>query len=420
MADWKALLDDAIIAGGDIGPEQLQSIPARRGVALLATADDRPILLLPAADMRARVRNRLRDPESDEVGARIADLLSITRRVYWTQSTSHFQTDLDYFELARTLWPKSFAELVSTKAPVFVSVDLQEDYPAFRRTRDVVGHPGQLVGPFPTGKDADRFIQGLEDTFDLCRDLRHLSQAPHGQRCPYAQMGRCLCPCDGSVSAEEYSSVVQRAARFAAGERHQRRDELQAAMKAASAALEFEKAAAIKKRLQRLDEFDSPAYQHVAPIEQFEMLILQPTGRINEARAFLFRAGRIPAVAAVAFPPDLPQLTDLLAAMESIHPAAMPPEPPRVTAIRMGVVSKYLYSAPERRGVMIRRREGMSAEELAEILQQHAELLALRRRALRGGGEQSGESANPAGSSGVREGEGNDGASSGRIPDGAQ
>ncbi len=392
MADWKALLDDAIVAEADIGPEQLQSIPPRRGVALLATADDRPILLLPAADMRARVRNRLRDPQSEDVGPKIPDLLSITRRVYWAQSSSHFQTDLDYFELARTLWPKDFYELVSAKAPVFVSVDLQEEYPAFRRTRDAVGHPGQLVGPFPTGKDADRFIQGLEDTFDLCRDPRHLAQAPGGQRCAYAQMGRCLCPCDGTVSAEEYRRVVEEAARFAAGHHQTRREELEAAMKVASGELAFEKAGSIKKRLQRLDDFDSPAYEHVAPIERFEMLILQPTGHINEARAFIFRAGRVPACGTVAFPPDPQQLSGLLEAMESIHPAAMPPESPRVTARRMGLVAKYLYSAPQRRGVMIRRREDLSGDELAETLEREARTLGLRRRASRSGGEGSANS----------------------------
>ena len=383
MTDWKALLDSAIIAEADIGPEQLQSIPARRGVALLATADDRPILLLPAADVRARVRNRLRDPESEDVGPKIPDLLSITRRVYWTLSENHFQTDLHYFELARTIWPKSFPELVSAKAPVFVAVDLQEEYPTFARTREVVGHPGQLMGPFPTGKDADRFIQGLEDTFDLCRDPRHLAQAPHGQRCAYAQMGRCLCPCDGSVSAEEYRRVVARAADFAAGDRTPVRKSLQSAMKEASAQLAFEKAGALKKRLERLADFESPAYRHVAPIERFEMLIFQPTGRISQVRAFIFRGGRIPAAATVNYPPREAQLEGLLEAAESIHPAHMVPEPPRVTVLRMGLVARYLYSAADRRGVMVRLRPDLDASQVAAVLEDNAELLGLRRRATR-------------------------------------
>jgi excinuclease ABC subunit C len=381
LAEWNTLFDDELIADGDIGEDQLRAVPPRRGVALLSTADDRPILLLPGADIRARIRNRLRDPESDEGGPVIPDLQGITRRIRWTLATSHFETDLAYFEIARFIWPKEFPELVAWKAPLFVQVDLSEEYPAFRRTREMVGSPGELVGPMPTVKDAERFIQGIEDAFDLCREPRHLAQAPHGQRCAYAQMGRCLCPCDGSISAELYRETVSAAARFAAGEHEQLRADLEARMQAMSAALEFEKAASVKRRLERLAELDGPAFREVAPIEQFEFVLVQPTGRISEARAFLFRAGRVFAGATLHYPLVEEQLDGVVAAMEGFHPAMLPPEPPRVTAMRMGLVARQLFCRRERRGVMLRWQDGVGRSELADAIESAADDLGLRERA---------------------------------------
>jgi excinuclease UvrABC nuclease subunit len=381
LAEWTTLFDDELLADGDIGEQQLRAIPPRRGVALLSSADDRAILLLPGADIRARIRNRLRDPESDEGGPVIPDLQGITRRIRWTLATSHFQSDLAYFEIARLVWPREYPQMVAWQAPLFVQVDWSEEYPSFRRTRDVVGGGGQLVGPMPTVKDAERFIQGLEDAFDLCRDPRHLASAPNGQRCAYAQMGRCLCPCDGSIPAREYRQVVERAARFAAGQRGPMHEELHAAMKAASAELEFEKASALKRRIERLAELEGPAFREVAPIEQFEFILVQPTGRISEARAYFFRGGRVFAGTTLQYPLVEEQLTGALATMERFHPASLPPEPTRVTAMRMGLVARQLFCRPERRGVMLRWREGVTSAELVEAIEEAAEDLGLRERA---------------------------------------
>jgi excinuclease ABC subunit C len=402
LAEWKALFDDELIADGDIGEDQLRAVPSRRGVALLSTADDRPILLLPGADIRARIRNRLRDPESDEGGPVIPDLQGITRRIRWTLATSHFETDLAYFEIARLIWPKEFPELVAWKAPLFVAVDPGEEYPSFRRTREVVGSPGELVGPMPTVKDAERFIQGIEDAYDLCREPRHLAQAPGGQRCSYAQMGRCLCPCDGTIGAEAYREVVLSAARFAAGEHEPLRTDLQERMKAMSAALEFEKASAIKRRLDRLAELEGPAFREVAPIEQFEFVLVQPTGRISEARAFLFRAGRVFAGARLHYPLVDRELDGVVATMEQFHPATLPAEPPRVTAMRMGLVARQLFCRPERRGVMLRWHACVGREQLAEAIETSADDLGLRERAAPSRDEPN--SANPQGAQGDEEG----------------
>jgi excinuclease ABC subunit C len=65
-------------------------------------------------------------------------------------------------------------------------------------------------------------------------------------------MGRCVAPCAGGVSAEEYAALVRRAARVLSGDTRATIDELTAEMLAASEELEFERAAKLRDSIEAL------------------------------------------------------------------------------------------------------------------------------------------------------------------------
>ena len=52
MADWIAMFDEQWVLDGPPDDAALTKVPARRGVLGLLAADDHPICLLTAADMR--------------------------------------------------------------------------------------------------------------------------------------------------------------------------------------------------------------------------------------------------------------------------------------------------------------------------------------------------------------------------------
>src|SRR5512133_896673 len=99
------LFDVALPVSPPLSDDQLAAIPAKRGVLLLEGEGERPILLLTAADIRARLRNRLAEPAPDQGPKKTADLRQITRQIKYRLCPSHFETDLTYFELAQTIFP---------------------------------------------------------------------------------------------------------------------------------------------------------------------------------------------------------------------------------------------------------------------------------------------------------------------------
>ena len=358
-----------------IGDEHFKQIPAKRGVVMLAGESDHPILLLTAADIRARVRARLRNPDPQE-RSKLPDLHQITRKILWTLCASPFETDLEFFETGRETFAGNYTELLAFKPGWFVHVDPAQTWAHFARTREVFARDGRYFGPFATGRSAQRFVEVVQDVFGLCRDIRCLRKSPHGQRCSYGQMGRCLCPCDGTVGMDEYRRAVAEAADLSNGGRKAVRARLAEQMAAASEQLNFESAGRLKRKIERLEELDSPDFAHVAPAEAFQYIIVQrgPGGR--GLALFLADRGWIDRPRALKMPVDGRQLASALKRMRTWTASN------RGFGVahrwRMGLVIQYLFRRARGGGLMLPWRAEMTAEELGSTITSAAERLGFR------------------------------------------
>jgi len=375
MPDWIGNFDDRLGVEPPLSDEQLARVPARRGVVAMLAEDDRPILLMTAGDIRARVRTRLQERD-ENTSRKSADLRQITRSVLWKLAYSHFETDLRFLALCRSIWPAKYAAMLGWKPAWFVHVNAADDYPHFSATRKVFASRGRYLGPFSGERAAQRFIDAVHDGFDLCRDYRCLRQSPNAECCAYGQMGRCLRPCDGTISMEEYRRAVAEADAFGAGARDDLRGRLQGRMRAAAEKLQFELAGRIKARLQRLSELDSPEFEHARPAEEFQFILVERSDSRRRAKVFLVDRGRIAEPPPLAYPPQANEIESVLAEMARL--AASPRQCGEEEPWVIGLASRYLFSSERMKGLMVRWRAQLGAEALAARIEDARELLSLR------------------------------------------
>ncbi len=397
MSDWQGHFEHRLDLEPPVDEPQLAELPPRRGVGLMTTAADEPILLLPGADLRRRLANRLRDPSDEGAPNKLPDLRSVTGRVYWTMAASAFETDLLYYEIARTIWPVEHTSLLAFKPAWFVHVDPVADKPRFRRTRELYAQEGLYLGPMPSGKAAQAFVEAIQDGFGLCRDARCLQQAPHADPCTYAQLGRCLRVCDGTVSLADYRKAVAEAADHAAGNRQPMRERLSGQMRQAAQELAFEQAGRYKTRLERLAELDAPAYAHVRRGDRLRYLIVQPSGSRKRAATFACDRGVIVRGEPLEIPPSAQALDRCVTWVRGLDAGAGGDEPAR--RWRMGLVASYLHSGPKRRGLILPTDE-LTAEGLADALTEAADVLHIRRGGAAGEGAQAAATADSTGGEG--------------------
>lgn len=370
MTDWGNLFDGSTPIKLPFDLPGLMAIPGKRGVFLLEGPNQAPLLLATAADIRSRLRFKLSAPE-EGTASRKADLREIAVRLHWKLATSHFENDWHFLELSRAIYPDSYTKLLAFSPVWFAHVDLTEKAPAFRPTRDLSDGPGEFFGPLAGKSAAQKYIDALLEVFDLCRHEGILRQAPNGRPCMYAQMGRCRCPCNGSISMDEYRGLVVQAVDLAAGGRESFRQGLLSQMKQLAAGQQYEQASACKARLARLAELDKPEFANVTTARQLRYLLVQDGPGLRKLRTFYVDRGTLAAGPEMEFKkakgqsPTIPteQLQAVLLGMADfcgqVHPIGQPQRE------CLALVAHYLQGNPDKAGLILRWSEDLKAERLA-------------------------------------------------------
>jgi excinuclease UvrABC nuclease subunit len=141
-----------------------------------------------------------------------------------------------------------------------LKVNLRNAYPRCYATRkiplDSNGEPsgGIYYGPFSSRKSAVAFAERVLDLFKVRRCQIKIRRDPTFPGCIYSEMKMCLAPCFAGCTQEEYNAEVRRLVVFLETGGSSLRDNLQAERNRASEDLDYEKAALLHKKLDKLDE----------------------------------------------------------------------------------------------------------------------------------------------------------------------
>ena len=149
--------------------------------------------------------------------------------------------------------PKYNIRLKDSKSYPYIKVT-SEEYPRLFVTRDRNGEKGRYFGPYQGSSSAYAALEAVVKVFSLPTCKRSFPKDIGRERpCIYKDMGRCIAPCAGNISAEEYRSRVRSAERVLDGNTAEAKAKLRLDMEYFSENLEFERAAAIRDQLLALD-----------------------------------------------------------------------------------------------------------------------------------------------------------------------
>ncbi len=133
----------------------------------------------------------------------------------------------------------------------------QERFPQLQITR-YRDQEGRYYGPFTNVSMVRKVLEIIYRSYGIrpCNyDLSKISKP-----CLEYHLGRCMAPCSGSIAPEEYEEAVEKTVGFLQGDVRSLRTLLEEKMRFLSEQMIFEKAAAIRDMLQKLDELFFPQY----------------------------------------------------------------------------------------------------------------------------------------------------------------
>ena len=149
--------------------------------------------------------------------------------------------------------PKYNIRLKDSKSYPYIKVT-SEEYPRLFVTRERKSDRARYFGPYQGASSAYAALEAIVKVFALPTCKRSFPKDIGRERpCIYKDMGRCIAPCAGHISSEEYRGRIKAAERVLDGNTKEAKEELRIDMERAAEMLEFERAAAIRDQLIALD-----------------------------------------------------------------------------------------------------------------------------------------------------------------------
>jgi excinuclease ABC subunit C len=333
-------------------------IPARPGVYLLEpTAPNAQPYIARGADLR-RATQRLLGPVDRQ--SRRLNLRDVIGGIRYRVTGSKFEQSLTLYDQARFHFPRRYRDFMRLRPPALLKVNLRNDYPRCYVTRRLLSDGGLYVGPFPSRRSAASFSESLLDLFTTRRCQIKIRRDPAFPGCIYSEMKMCLGPCFAGCTHEEYSAEVARLVAALTSEGASLEQSLEQEREAASASLDFERAATVHKKIEKVNGVLRGLPELARPIEQLDAVILQRGGEENSVLVFCIQAGKIAGV----FPLRFGELSSEPRSLDAILRANLEPaEAPAPGAAPMTasqraehitLLARWFYSKPREGEIFFR------------------------------------------------------------------
>jgi excinuclease ABC subunit C len=343
-------------------------LPERPAVCLIEAHEEKAEpYLIRTANLRSRLQ-RLLGPL--DLTSKRLNLREFARLVRYRVTNSAFEQSLTFYQIARQRFPKRYRDLMRLRPSPVLKINLKNAYPRCYVTRHIAvneqGVPtgGIYYGPFASRRAAQMYADSVLDFFKVRRCQIKIRRDPSFPGCLYSEMKMCLAPCFAGCSKEEYDVEVNRLVGFLETGGGSLRATYEQERERASEELDFERAAAIHKKLEKLDDALRAGPEVARRVQDLDAVILQRMAEEQTIGIFGVRGGRLAAPYALRFG-DTSQprsaeetVRDYLEAMMSASPAGVTP---RQSAAELGehlrLVARWFYSNPREGEIFFREKD---------------------------------------------------------------
>jgi excinuclease ABC subunit C len=258
-------------------PEQIAALPGRSGVYLLAGVPRAPgsahLHLGWSANLPRRLSRLLVSPAAMPPSPVVRVRQQLARIECWATG-SKLEAALLMYQLAKLHFPDAYVKRLRLRMPWFVGVGHSDPFPRVLVTNRASHKTGRFFGPFPSRDIAQQYEQELLGLFQVRRCVERLTPHPEHPGCIYGEINQCLRPCQCAVTEEEYTSEVTRVAEFLSTNGRSALSTLSAARDRACEEADFEQAAHIHKRIEKVNAAAAARDEAITEIQHFNGLAL--------------------------------------------------------------------------------------------------------------------------------------------------
>ena len=231
--------------------ERVKSMPSCPGVYLMKDESGRVLYIGKAASLSRRMRDYF--GANPRLHAMTPGLIPHVKDVDYVITDNEVEALILENNLIRDHKPRYNIRLKDDKRYPYLKVTT-EDFPRISMTRTIKNDGAKYFGPFVHAKATRQTLKEITKAFPIrtC-DLAIEDGKTDHRPCLDFHIGRCLGPCGGFISKEEYQEVARSVCAFLKGNGRVIIRDLTQKMKEAASQLDFESAARIRDRIRGIE-----------------------------------------------------------------------------------------------------------------------------------------------------------------------
>jgi len=287
----------AFEAGGELTPrgqgaaviaDFVTRLPNAPGVYRMFDAKGTVLYVGKARNLKKRVTSYTRIGMQSN---RIIRMIQQTATMEFVTTRTETEALLLEANLIKRLRPRFNVLLRDDKSFPYILITGDHEAPQIVKHRGAHTRKGDYFGPFASALAVGRTVNAIQRAFLIrtCTDSVYESRT---RPCLLFQIKRCSAPCTGEISLPDYAGLVKEAKGFLSGKSSAIRTDLARAMEAASAELDFERAAIYRDRIAALSHVQS--HQGINPqgVDEADVIAVHQEGGQSCVQVFFFRTGQ--------------------------------------------------------------------------------------------------------------------------------
>ncbi len=268
----------------------LQGLPDKPGCYLMKGARGQVLYVGKAINLKNRVRSYFH--ASANHTRKVAELVSHIEDVEWIVVGSELEALILEMNLIKRYRPKYNVRLKDDKRYPYIKVHWGDPFPKVTMTRRLADDGSRYYGPYTS-------VWAVHQTLDLLRKIfpyltcDRVITGQDPRACLYFDIKLCTAPCIGAIDQARYRAMIDDLCRFLEGHSDAIVDRLKREMAAASEALAFEQAAALRDQLTAIERVVEG--QKVVSQEKVDSDVIAFARDKGEAcvQVFFIRAGKL-------------------------------------------------------------------------------------------------------------------------------
>ena len=266
----------------------LKTLDSSPGVYRMLDAKGAVLYVGKARNLKARVSSYARPTGHSP---RIARMIRETASMMVLTTRTETEALLLEQNLIKQLKPRYNVLLRDDKSFPNILVSKEHPFPQIKKHRGAKKEKGDYFGPFASAGAVNRTLNQLQKVF-LLRNCSDSTFESRTRPCLLYQIKRCSAPCVGYISEKDYDALVADAERFLRGRTTHVQEKLAEEMQAASDAMEFERAAALRDRLKALTYVQGTQAVNPAGVAEADVIGLHLEGGQACVQVFFIRANQ--------------------------------------------------------------------------------------------------------------------------------